>query len=128
MKAPVKLRYAVAAAVLAAAAASAAFAGVLRSGESDVVRPTLTLAAEAPVVLAGRGFIPGEHVAVKVYGMGGPRSTSVTAGRRGGFTVRFLRADAACGPLRASAVGTRGSRASLRRHTIPPACGIPIQP
>lgn len=128
MKAPVKLRYALAAAVLAAAAASAAFAGVFRSGESSVARPTLTLVAEAPVVLAGRGFVPGESVAVKVYGIGGPLSKSVTAGRRGRFTVRFLPADANCGPLRASAVGTKGSRASLRRHTIPPPCGVPIQP
>jgi hypothetical protein len=128
MKPTVKWRYAVSAAVLTGAVASAAFAGVLRSGESDVVRPTLTLAGEAPVILAGRGFVPGEHVAVKVYGMGGPRSKSVTAGRHGRFAVRFLRADAACAPLRATAIGTKGSRASLRRHTIPPPCGVPIQP
>lgn len=128
MRPSVKFRYAAAAAVLAGAAASAAFAGVLRSGEADVVRPTLTLAAETPVVLAGRGFIPGEHVAVKVYGMGGPRSKAVTAGRHGRFAVRFLRADAACAPLRATAIGTKGSRAALRRHTIPPPCGVPIQP
>lgn len=128
MKGPVKWRYALAAAVLAGAVASAAFAGVFRSDESSVARPTLTLVAEAPVVLAGRGFVPGERVAVKVNGIGGQLSKTVTAGRRGGFTVRFLPADAACGPLRASAVGTKGSRASIRRRTIPPACGIPVQP
>lgn len=128
MQPPVKWRFALAAAVLAAIAASAAFAGVFRSDESGVAKATLTLVGEAPVVLAGRGFVPGESVTVKVNGIGGPLSRSVTAARRGGFTVRFLRADAACGPLRASAVGTKGSRASLRRHTIPPPCGVPIQP
>ena len=128
MKLPVKLRYAIAAAALAGMAASAGFAGVLRSDEKPAGRPALTLVADTPVVLAGRGFVPGENVSVKAYGSGGRFSKSVTAGTRGKFVARFLRSNAACTPLSASAIGTKGSRASFRRQAIPGPCGIDPQP
>lgn len=127
MRVPVKLRYVLAVAALAAVGASAALAATFRE-ESSARRPGLTLTVEAPVVLVGRGFVPAERVVVTVYGIGGPFTKKVSADGHGRFTARFARASAACGPLRASALGGKGSRASFRRRTIPPPCGIDPAP
>ena len=86
-------------------------------------RPSLALADEAPLVVAGRGFKAGERVRVVASPARGRYRKTVSVNSRGRFTVRFASADASCGPLFVAAVGTEGSRASWRRVGIPPPCG-----
>jgi hypothetical protein len=86
-------------------------------------KPSLSLAAETPLVVAGRGFKARERVTVVASVMQGEFRKRVSAGARGRFTARFHSADASCGPMYVRAVGGQGSRAFLRRPGIPPPCG-----
>lgn len=74
-----------------------------------------------PVTLRGTGFKAGEHVRLVVR-LPGMATKRVTAGSAGGFTVQFAGTAAArCTGFSVTAVGDRGSRASL---THPPEqCG-----
>jgi hypothetical protein len=103
-----------AAAALAVAAASAPAA----------TGPQLLLARDAPLTVAGVRFHAGEHVTVRYAGSGGPLTRAAVAGARGGFVVRFAHVDYdPCTTMSITAVGSDGSRASLRtdRRECPPA-------
>ena len=86
-------------------------------------RPTLALASETPLVVAGRGFKAGERVTVVASVVQGKFRKKVSAGTGGRFKARFAAADASCGPIYIAAIGREGSRASLRRRGIPGPCG-----
>jgi hypothetical protein len=86
-------------------------------------KPTVALAAETPLVVAGRGFKAGERVTVVAKVARGAFRKKVSAGTGGRFKARFAAADASCSPLYVTAVGRQGSRASLRRIRVPPPCG-----
>jgi hypothetical protein len=92
-------------------------------GAEGTSRPRLSLADEAPLVVAGRGFKARERVRVVASVARGAYRKTVLASRRGRFTVRFASADASCGPVYVAAYGRDGSRASFRRPGIPPPCG-----
>jgi hypothetical protein len=112
MRAATTLVVLVATSALAAAAIAAA-------------RPTIRLADDHPVVVAGTGFKARERVLVRLTIHG--KSTyarRITAGTRGGFRVTFAGQSVPdCGGYVVAASGSRGSRASLR-ELIPPPCGI----
>ncbi len=69
-------------------------------------RASLTMKSMSPLTVAGSGFKAAERV--RITGAG---TKTVTASRRGAFTVRLPGEDP-CG-LTIVAVGSRGSRASL---------------
>jgi hypothetical protein len=71
-------------------------------------RATLKLVAVSPLTVLGRSFKPGERVRVSTDN----RRKTVIAGARGGFIARFVKADP-CDGLVVTAVGSRGSRASV---------------
>ncbi len=123
----VKLRLTLAVVFLVAVVASAAFAAT-SSKDSTSARPTLRLATETPLTIAGRGFASDESVSVSASVSGVSYRKTVKTGPRGGFTALFAKATAACGPLYVSAVGRRGNRAALHRRPIPGPCGIDPAP
>jgi hypothetical protein len=86
-------------------------------------RATLKLSAGIPLTLRGTHFRPNERVRVTLAGEL-RRTKRVTAGRAGGFVVRFEAAYDRCSGAIASAVGARGSRATLK---LPP-LGCPVPP
>jgi hypothetical protein len=90
----------------------------------SAAKPSLSLASETPLVIAGRGFKAGERVTVVASLTQGEFRKRIAAGSSGRFRVRFRSADASCGPLYVAAVGRQGSRASLRRRGVPGPCGI----
>ena len=73
----------------------------LRSTATVMLRP-----APVPTVV-GRGFKPRESVRIT-----GPTTLRVTASAKGTFTARLPGADP-CGSITITAVGSRGSRASV---------------
>ncbi len=127
MNPPVKLRLTLAAVFLVAIMASAAFAAT-NSSDSTGSRPTLKLASETPLTIAGHGFARGESVSLSASVGGVSYRKTVKAGKRGGFTTVLSQATGVCVPLYASAVGRSGSRAAFRRRAIPGPCGIDPAP
>jgi hypothetical protein len=103
-------------ALVIALALSLALFGTAAAGGSATssAKATLKLERGAPLTLRGSRFVPAERVVVSVRG--GKRQTKrVTANGRGGFVVSFPRLSYdRCDPLFALAVGSRGSRASLK--------------
>jgi hypothetical protein len=79
----------------------------LPKGTTSNGRASLSLRSLQPLTVLGRGFKSGERV--RVSGAGVKR---VVASRRGGFAVRMAYQDP-CASLSITAVGSRGSRASL---------------
>jgi hypothetical protein len=91
----------------------------------SAAKPSLSLASETPLVVAGRGFKAGERVTVVAsLTQQGEFRKRIAAGSSGRFRVRFRSADASCGPVYVAAVGRQGSRAALRRRGVPGPCGI----
>lgn len=85
---------------------------------SEAQGATLKLARGVPLTLRGERFVPGEHVRVTVKS---ERMTAkrVTASSSGVFVVRFPSiAYDRCHGLAAGAVGSRGSRATLKRPRL----------
>lgn len=79
---------------------------------------TLKLARGAPLTLRGERFVPGEHVRVTVKSER-TAAKRVTASSSGVFVVRFRGvAYDRCHGLVAVAVGSRGSRATLKRPEL----------
>jgi hypothetical protein len=95
---------------------------------SGTARAKITLLDTDPVVVAGRYFKPSERVKVRISLSGGRLTRSVVATRLGRFAVRFASVHAECSPFVVTVVGEDGSRATLRRINIPPACTVPIAP
>jgi hypothetical protein len=89
-----------------------AVAAVPAQGQSV---PKLRPLGISPVRLAGSGFSPGERVRVRAHVGGNKRTRVVHAGKHGRFRVRFaqLTRNPCAQTLRASAVGSKGHRASL---------------
>jgi hypothetical protein len=81
----------------------------LPKGTASSGRASITFTALRPLTIQGRGFKAGERVSVRVSGAG---SKSVAATRRGGFVARFP-SQGSCPSLSITAVGSKGSRASL---------------
>jgi hypothetical protein len=97
---------------------------LVRSDSATEATPSLRLVAKEPIAVAGRGFRSGERV--RLVALGSLKRVSVTteANERGTFKVSFppLGADR-CSPLVVAAIGSQGSRASvkvLRRPCQPP--------
>lgn len=79
----------------------------LPKGTTSNGRASLSLRSLRPLTVMGRGFKTGERVRVS-----GAGSRMVVASRRGGFAVRMAYQDP-CASLTITAVGSKGSRASL---------------
>jgi hypothetical protein len=81
-----------------------------------------------PVKVSGRGFDPGERVALKVVPTKGVTFTKVVvASKAGAFVATWpARELDPCSGYRISAVGNEGTRATARE--MPPPCGADIIP
>jgi hypothetical protein len=96
---------------------------LLHSDSAAEAKPSLRLVAEDPIAVGGRGFRPGERV--RLVALGSLQRVSVTneADERGTFKASFppLGADR-CSPLVVAAIGSQGSRASVKvtRRPCPP--------
>ena len=77
-------------------------------------RPTLALAAAAPLTITGKGFAPREAVLLTATFSGRRRFAGPVARRDGTFTARFNVRITKCANLVVRAIGGRGSRAILR--------------
>jgi hypothetical protein len=97
-----------------ATVAVAALLAPVASG-GGTARPSLRLVSDSPTTLRGAGFRPSERVTLVVVSNTKVRRR-LAAGRGGGFVVRLPTVDAnACEGLMATAIGSRGSKASYRR-------------
>jgi hypothetical protein len=83
-------------------------------------KPSVNVARVIPVVVEGAGFVSSERVKVVVRLPMVYRKT-VTATRRGRFTLTFRVAAGKCNTIRVLAIGNKGSRAST---VSPGSCGI----
>jgi hypothetical protein len=84
------------------------------------LKPALKVTQTAPLRVVGRNFIAHERVRVKLT-IGGEatyRKTAI-AGSRGGFVLVYRVPVAKCVRIVATAVGNRGSKASV---AVPPSC------
>jgi hypothetical protein len=108
---------------MVAAAGSAA-------GATDARRqPSVAVTKEDPVVVAGRGFVARERVALRVVIGSRAFRRTVRATAIGSFRAAFAEADAQCHAYSVVARGGEGSRATqTRSFSIPPPCGIDSQP
>lgn len=108
---------------LALVLAALAFSLVAQSSAA-ATRAALRLVDDSsPATLRGSGFQPREHVRVVVVA-GDTRSVKrVVATALGRFTVRVLGDVNACTGFSATAVGSKGTRASLKR--APGQCAAP---
>jgi hypothetical protein len=93
------------------------------AASASAVRPRLAVTDEHPFTVRGSSFEPSEHVRLTVYA-GNRFVRSVVATAHGTFVVRFRTARGdSCTGYAVSAVGNKGSRASLKlvRECPPPA-------
>ena len=79
----------------------------LPKGTTGNSRASISLRTIQPIMIVGRGFKPGERV--RISGVG---TKTVVASRQGGFTIRMPSRNP-CPSLSITAVGSKGSRASL---------------
>jgi hypothetical protein len=79
----------------------------LPKGTTSNGRASISLRSLQPLTIAGRGFKSGERVRVS-----GAGARTVIASRRGGFVLRMGYRDP-CASLSITAIGSKGSRASL---------------
>jgi hypothetical protein len=93
------------------------------AGERDLTgKPALTLARAAPLTLRGTHFQPAERVRIAVSGV---RTKRVTADGAGTFSVGYPSVTYdRCNGLIARAVGSEGSRATLKRPELQ--CPLPL--
>lgn len=106
-------------AIVVAALAVALLGSTAGTGTSSPSgRATLKLVRGAPLELRGVHFIPGERVRVRVVAEGS-KTRRVTANGSGGFVVQFPTVTYdRCSGLLALAIGSRGSRAGLKRPPL----------
>ena len=72
-------------------------------------KPRILAISLSPLVIKGTGFVPGEHVTVKI--VDGPKAKRhTTANAQGAFTVRVPTRFDRCNGMTVSAVGDKGSR------------------
>jgi hypothetical protein len=126
VKSPIsRLLFAISATALAAVVVGG---GTARA--TDAKRPpSVAVTKEQPVVVAGRGFLARERIALRVVIDSRTFSRTLRATSTGTFRATFEQADAKCHPYTVTARGGSGSRASqTRSFNIPPPCGIASQP
>jgi hypothetical protein len=116
--------------VISLLASSAVVVAGSAGGATEARRhPSVAVTKEDPVVVAGRGFVARERVAVRVVIGRRAFTRTVRATATGTFRATFAEADAQCHPYSVAARGGEGSRATqTRSFTIPPPCGIDPQP
>jgi hypothetical protein len=72
-------------------------------------KPRILAVSLSPLVIKGTGFVPGEHVTVKI--VDGPKAKRrTTANAQGAFTVRVPTRFDRCNGMTVSAVGDKGSK------------------
>jgi hypothetical protein len=72
-------------------------------------KPRILAVSLSPLVIKGTGFVPGEHVIVKI--IDGPKAKRrTTADAQGAFTVRVPTRFDRCNGMTVSAVGDKGSK------------------
>jgi hypothetical protein len=72
-------------------------------------KPRILAVSLSPLVIKGTGFVPGEHVTVKI--IDGPKAKRrTTANAQGAFTVRVPTRFDRCNGMTVSAVGDKGSK------------------
>jgi hypothetical protein len=111
----------------ALAAAAVLVPGVLAGGSlagaSAQRHAALRITRMDPVTVRGTGFRPSEPVLIRVRATMTSARRSVTAGAQGAFTVTVSGIQVGhCGRLAVTAIGARGSRASIVRRLPLPAC------
>jgi hypothetical protein len=82
--------------------------------------PTINVTRVIPITVTGAGFKAAERVLVVVRSPAIHRKT-VTATRRGRFTVTFRSAAGKCASIHVLATGNKGSRATAY---VPPSCRV----
>jgi hypothetical protein len=95
--------------------AAAAAAAVAASAGAGTTSPRLVIEQPAPLLVHGQHFASGEHVRVTGFARGTTTTRWVTATSTGSFFVRFRYLKApACAPYGARALGSKGSKATVR--------------
>lgn len=104
----------------------AALAVVAAAGAT--VTPRVWLTNESPVVVGGTGFVPGEHVTIRVSAGELLLRKTVDAKPTGRLYARWASASIPdhCHMIRVTAVGSEGTRAVYREFPSP--CAVPITP
>jgi hypothetical protein len=98
-------------------------AAALAQSGAATPRAALRFIDDAPATLRGSGFLPREHVRIVIVADTTRTVRKVVATARGRFLVR-VRADANdCAGFSATAVGSKGTRATLKR--APGQCPLP---
>jgi hypothetical protein len=108
------MRYAV---VIALAAGVALLGGIAIGAPDGTRKATLKMTSGTPVTIRGARFVPGERVRISVSDAR-TRTRRVTANTAGVFVAEFPIAFDRCNGLIVSAVGSEGSRATLKRPEL----------
>jgi hypothetical protein len=109
---------AIAAAGVVAAAVALVLSGV-GAGSGSSQRAALRLTRTVPLELTGTHFRSHERVRVTATVSGAASTRSVRASAKGSFVTDFSTGAARCSAVRVVAVGTAGSRATLKRLPTP---------
>jgi hypothetical protein len=109
---------AIAIGVVVVAAIALLLAG-LGAGSTSKRHATLRLVKPAPLQLVGSHFVARERVRVTASADGASVSKRVRASHRGTFAVAFAFGAGHCAGLRVVAVGSAGSRVTLKRLPLP---------
>ena len=78
----------------------------------------------APLKVKGTGFVPGERIVVGAKGTAGVSRKRTFAGGTGSWVLSLSRPADRCNAVVVTAVGSRGSRASLKQPQ--PLCPPPL--
>ena len=115
-------------ALLVAAAVAAALAGTT-AATTSATGPTLRIGPTGDLSVVGSGFRPGILVRIQLIGPALDRRTSVRAGARGGFMLRF-RGVERCAPRSVTARASNGAGARVPLPWFIRECppGPPLQP
>jgi hypothetical protein len=113
-------RTAIALAAVVSAAVALVVSGV-GTGAGSSQRPSLRFAQTVPLRIAGSHFRARERVRVTATVSATGSTRRLRASGRGSFAVAFAVGAGRCSEVRVIAVGTAGSRATLK-HLPSPAC------
>jgi hypothetical protein len=95
-----------------------ALAAVIPAGAGARPAPHLRIVGHTPLALRGEGFRPSERVTLRVTLGQESAKRQVTAGAQGSFATVFKTLSLTrCTPLRAEAVGSKGSHVSFTLET-----------